>query len=214
MNTSDAVGSQSLTRVKVFVDFWNFQLSMNNLYPYPDFQIDWRELGEVIALESLRVVDADSVLRYEGMNVYGSYDPSSAKDLNMLRWATNTLNKFRGVQVVMLERRRKRSSPTCPICHKSIPNCPDCGADTRGTEEKGVDTRIATDMVSLAWDDGYDVAALTSSDGDFIPVVRFLASRGIKTVHSAFPPAGSELTQACWGNISIPSIAEDFRRLN
>ena len=214
MNVNDSVVPQNRIRVKVFVDFWNFQLSMNNLHQYPAFRIDWRELGEVIARESLRVADADSVLKYEGMNVYGSYDPSSAKDKNMLRWATNTLNKFRGVRVVMLERRRKRSYPTCPICRKSIPNCPDCGADTRGTEEKGVDTRIATDMISLAWDNGYDVAALISSDGDFVPVVRFLASRGVKTVHAAFPPAGSELTQACWGNISIPSIAENFRRRN
>ena len=210
MNVSDGVVSQSRIRIKVFVDFWNFQLSMKRLES--EFLIDWRKLGEVIALEALRVADADSVLRYEGMNVYGSYDPLSEKDRNLLRWTTNTLNRFTGVRSVMLERRRKRGHMRCPSCHQAISICPNCGADTRGTEEKGVDTRISTDMISLAWDSGYDVAALLSSDGDFVPVVRFLASRGVKTVHGAFPPAGSELTQACWGNISIPNIRERFRR--
>lgn len=82
----------------------------------------------------------------------------------------------------------------------------------RGTEEKGVDTRIATDLISLAWDGNYDAAVLVSSDRDFVPVVEFLSKRGIKVVHGAFPPSASELTQACWGNINIPNIRNEFRR--
>ena len=82
----------------------------------------------------------------------------------------------------------------------------------RGTEEKGIDTRIATAMISLAWVDNYDVAVLVSSDRDFIPVVDFLETRGIKVVHGAFPPAGSELTRKCWGSISIPDMRDRFRR--
>ncbi len=82
----------------------------------------------------------------------------------------------------------------------------------RGTEEKGVDTRIVTDMIKLAWIDNYDVAVLLSSDRDFVPVVEFLDSKGFKTVHGAFPPVASELTRACWGNIRLPDIMEDFRR--
>ncbi|WP_419936862.1 NYN domain-containing protein [Candidatus Palauibacter sp.] len=38
----------------------------------------------------------------------------------------------------------------------------------RGTEEKGVDVRMATDMISLAWVDNYDIAVLVSSDRDFV----------------------------------------------
>lgn len=209
---SDVVAPQHRIRIKVFVDFWNFQLSMNSLES--GFLIDWRKLGEVVAQEALLVADARSVLRYEGMNVYGSYDPLSEKDRNLLQWSTNMLSKFTGVQSVMLERRRKRSHPRCPSCHVTVANCPNCGADMRGTEEKGVDNRIATDMISLAWDNGYDVAALLSSDGDFVPVVQFLASRGVKTVHGAFPPVGSELTQACWGSVSIPNMRERFRRVD
>lgn len=82
----------------------------------------------------------------------------------------------------------------------------------RGTEEKGVDTAIATDVISLAWDDNYDVAVLVSSDRDFIPVVESLSNKGIKVIHGSFPPKASELTQSCWGYIDIPDISQKFRR--
>ena len=89
--------------------------------------------------------------------------------------------------------------------------CPACGADTRGTEEKGVDVRMATDMISLAWVDNYDIAVLVSSDRDFVPVAEFLETRGIKVIHGAFPPKGAELTARCWGSINIPHLREKFR---
>ena len=79
-------------------------------------------------------------------------------------------------------------------------------------KKKGVDTHIATAMISLAWIDNYDVAVLVSSDRDFIPVVEFLETRGIKVVHGAFPPAASDLTRKCWGSIAIPDIQERLRR--
>ena len=202
--------AKQLTRVMVFVDFWNFQLSVNALAP--GFKVDWQQLGPVIARKSMRVVDADALISYQGMNVYGSYDPSSKKDENLRRWASNTLNKFPGVQVTLTPRQRKRQGPACPSCHKEVSQCQTCGSDMRGTEEKGVDTRIATDMIKLAWIDNYDVAVLLSSDRDFVPVVEFLSTRGIKTIHGAFPPEGSMLTQKCWGNIRIPDVMESLSR--
>ena len=81
----------------------------------------------------------------------------------------------------------------------------------RGTEEKGVDVRIATDMIKLAWVDNYDTAVLVSSDKDFIPLVEFLETRGVKVLHGAFPPQGSHLSAACWDSFCIPAIRENFR---
>ena len=82
----------------------------------------------------------------------------------------------------------------------------------RGTEEKGVDTHIATAMISLAWTDNYDAAVLVFSDQDFIPIVDFLTTKGIKVVHGAFPPAAANLTTRCWASIALPDIREQFRR--
>ncbi len=82
----------------------------------------------------------------------------------------------------------------------------------RGTEEKGVDIRIATDMFRLASVDNYDAAVLLSSDKDFIPLVEFLETRGIKVLHGAFPPQGSHLSRACWDTINLRAIREEFKR--
>ena len=198
-------------RVMVFVDFWNFQLLVNDLER--GFPVDWKTLGPIVARTALEVVDADSQLSYQGMNVYAFFDPYGKRDEAFRRWATNSLDKFSGVQVAMIPRQRKRKGPVCPACHEELSKCYKCGSDMRGTEEKGVDTRIVTDMIKLAWADNYDVAVLLSSDKDFVPVVEFLSTRGIKTIHAAFPPQGSMLTQHCWGNISIPNTMEQFRRV-
>ena len=196
-------------RVRVFIDFWNFELSVAKAWP--DFKIDWRTLGPHLAQEALRIIDETAQVDYQGMNVYGSYS-SSDRDQKLRRWATRKLDTFPGVHVSMEPRRRRHTGPACPTCHKVVSQCPKCNADMRGTEEKGVDTRIATEMISLAWVNNYDVAVLVSSDHDFVPVVEFLGTRGIKVVHGAFPPQGAELTQKCWGSICIPSICEGFRR--
>ena len=81
----------------------------------------------------------------------------------------------------------------------------------KGTEEKGVDVRMATDMISLAWADNYDIAVLVSSDRDFVPVAEFLETRGIKVIHGAFPPSGAQLTARCWGSVNIVRLREECR---
>jgi uncharacterized LabA/DUF88 family protein len=81
----------------------------------------------------------------------------------------------------------------------------------RGSEEKGVDTSIVKDMISLAWVDAYDVAVLVSADRDFVPVAEFLQTKGIKVVHGAFPPKGSDLSQKCWGNFDVTKLMPKFQ---
>ena len=75
---SIAAREQNRIRVIVFVDFWNFQLMVNDLER--GFPVDWKKLGPVIARTALEVVDADSQLSYQGMNVYASFDPFGKKD--------------------------------------------------------------------------------------------------------------------------------------
>jgi uncharacterized LabA/DUF88 family protein len=42
---------------------------------------------------------------------------------------------------------------------------------TGGAIEKKVDINIALDIISLAYENAYDIAVLVSGDGDFVPVV-------------------------------------------
>ena len=191
-------------RVRVFVDFWNFQSSLRR--EESRYNVDWNGLGRVLATEAARVVDETARVAYQGMNVYGSYDPD-----NPNRFLHNTIATFPGVQVAEVPRQRKREGPRCPQCRVEVAVCPQCNADMRGTEEKGVDARIATDMIRLAWIGNYDVAVLASSDRDFIPVVEFLETRNIKVIHCTFPDQAMELARTCWGSIPIPSIKERLR---
>ena len=196
-------------RVRVFVDFWNYTLHMRKVDRR--FRTDWSKLGPVLSHAAAEVVDPTATGEYQGLNFYGSYNPASEADRKLHRWATGVVDTFPGVRVSMARRRRKRSLPACPSCRKEVIKCPACNADMRGTEEKGVDVRMATDMISLAWVDNYDMAVLVSSDRDFVPVAEFLETRGVKVIHGAFPPMGSQLTARCWGRIDIPRLRETFR---
>lgn len=69
--------------------------------------------------------------------------------------------------------------------------------------EKAVDVMIATDMVSMAYKNEYDVAYLLSADGDFTPAVKEVRKTGRK-VFVASPMAGQQLSLA----------ANTFIRLN
>ena len=196
-------------RVRVFVDFWNYTLSMRDADEA--FRTDWSRLGPVLARAAATVVDPAATGEYQGLNFYGSHDPARDADQKLHRWATTVVDTFPGVNVSIVPRQKKRSPPVCPACHESVATCPACGADMRGTEEKGVDVRMATGMISLAWADNYDIAVLVSSDRDFVPVAEFLDTRGIKVIHGAFPPKGAQLTARCWGSIDIVRLREDFR---
>ena len=200
----------SRPRVRVFVDFWNYTLTMRD--SDKDLRTDWSRLGPVLSRAAAEVIDAAAGGEYQGLNFYGSYDPASDKDRNLYKWATTVVDTFPGVSVSMVSRQRKRSPPNCPACHAAVDQCPACGADMRGTEEKGVDVRMATDMIGLAWADNYDIAVLVSSDRDFVPVAEFLETRGIKVIHGAFRPKGAQLTARCWGSIDVPGLRETFRR--
>lgn len=195
-------------RVRIFVDFWNFSLSLRRLDE--SFMVDWTKLPALLVNEAASLLGGPA--GFEGMHVYGSYDPAKASDAKLRNWFANWLDKQPGVHTVLLPRQQKRNHMTCPACHGQIEDCIHCGRDLRGTEEKGVDTRMATDLISLAWSDGYDVAVLVSSDKDFVPVADFLQSKGVKVIHGAFPPAGSQLSQRCWGNFSITKLMGQLSR--
>jgi uncharacterized LabA/DUF88 family protein len=197
-------------RVRIFVDFWNFSLELKR--QDENFMVNWLPIGQLLTKEAGRIVDETVTASYEGMHVYGSYDPKKPADAKFRNWFSTWLDRLPGVHTVLLPRQKKKGYPKCPLCQTEVTHCPACGADMRGTEEKGVDTSIVKDMISLAWVDAYDVAVLVSADRDFIPVADFLQTKGIKVIHGAFPPKGSELSQKCWGNFDLTKLMPQFRK--
>jgi uncharacterized LabA/DUF88 family protein len=207
-----------MTRVRVFVDFWNFQLTLDGLERTSRsdlgfrFPIDWQKLGPVLAREACGVASIPDH-SFDGVIVYASYNPKTETDRKFYSWATNWLDRQPGVNVECLERRPK-SLPRCPICHREISICPhsDCGQAIVATVEKGVDTYIATDLIRLAWEEAYDVAVLVSSDSDLVPAVKFLNQKGRKVIQAGFPPRGVDLATACWASFDVWPVRQDIQR--
>ncbi|MBI2766961.1 MAG: NYN domain-containing protein [Chloroflexi bacterium] len=200
-------------RVRIFVDFWNLQITMNQreraITGSPNFLFDWSKLPMWLVRKAAEKCGNLS-LAYEGMHVYASYHPR-ANDERLKGWLLTWLNRQPGVQVVLKERRPK-DAPQCPSCRAEVPSCPTCGGSLRGTQEKGVDTAIVTDMIRLAWESAYDVAVLVSSDSDLVPAVEFLDLRGRKVIQAGFPPVGSHLAAACWASFDMFAERDGFRR--
>lgn len=195
-------------RVRVFIDFWNLQLSIYE-HAGRDYRLDWLKLSPCLVSKAETILGES--LRFDGTNVYISYNPNSAPDRNLRGWAINVLDRFSGISVTLKEREPK-SPPVCPDCHTLVADCPFCGEKMHFTSEKGIDTAIATDMISLAWEDAWDVAILVSSDKDYIPVVEFLASKGKHVINPYFPPTGMHLARTCWANVDLIPLLSDLAR--
>lgn len=211
MNTSIVVATAK-PRVHVFVDFWNFQLALNKIDP-PRFDANFKMLGPLLAQASMKVIgEADAKAEFAGLNVYISSDMKSQAEAGLRRWAAH-IDGFSGVNANLVPRRKEKEGPKCPNkdCRKIVGYCPHCNGDMRGTKEKGVDVRIATDMITLAWENTYDIGVLVSADSDFVPLAEFLQKKGKKIIHGKFPPKGAELTQKCWGHIDLTEIRDQFK---
>jgi len=187
------------TKVRVFIDFWNFQLTLNEVTSR-EYRPDWPKIPSWLVKRAAEITG--QTLQFDGAHVYISYDPRSDKGRGLRNWATNTLDLYPGIQVILRER-RPRGLPVCPKCHKEVPTCSHCGARMSRTIEKGIDTAIVTDLMKLAWEGAWRVAVLVSSDHDFVPVVELLADKGYQVINAHFPPKGRELARKCWATIDL-----------
>jgi uncharacterized LabA/DUF88 family protein len=194
-------------KARIFVDFWNFQLTLNEVSP--GFRLDWVKLSPWLVNAASNLIGQN--LSFEETTVYISYDPHSENDRRLHHWARNVLDRFPGIQVVVLERKPKRP-PVCPCCHTPIVVCPHCRGPITAMVEKGVDTSIVTDLLNLAWESAWDVAILISSDRDFIPAVTQLQTKGFRVINAHFPPKGMDLARTCWASLDLRTALSDLAR--
>ena len=214
---AQAAGPQ---RIRVFVDYWNFQLALNELeakaraipLEQARFKVDWKGLGPWLAGRAATTVGLQSY-SFDGVIIYCSYNPQTDEGKRFRGWATTWLDRQPGVEVQCRERKRK-ATPKCPACHQPIEYCPHqkCQKRIVATEEKGVDTLIATDMIRLAWENAYDVAVLATSDSDLVPAVQFLGLKARKIVQAGFPPLGVDLATACWASFDVAAHRGEIAR--
>ena len=76
--------------------------------------------------------------------------------------------------------------------------------------EKGVDVNLAVDLVTLAFENKYDIAIVISNDGDFVPAVKKAQSYGKKVLYNVkFPKCDAHhLSKTCDKTIFIDDVSE------
>jgi len=195
-------------RTRIFVDFWNLQLNII-AREGSDYRLDWRQLSPCLVAQAETLLGSN--LRFEGTHVYLSYNPHTDKGKRLHNWAVNILDRFPGVHLIAKERKPKHP-PDCPNCHTTVAICPHCQGQMIGTVEKGIDTSIVTDMISLAWEEKWDIAILISSDHDLVPCVEFLNSKGRRVTNGYFPPDGMLLARTCWASFDLRQLLPQLRR--
>jgi uncharacterized LabA/DUF88 family protein len=67
-------------------------------------------------------------------------------------------------------------------------------------------------MLSLAWQNAYDIAVLVSSDADFVPAVTKIQDAGLKVINAAWADRGHHLKRACWGSFNLNPITSTITR--
>ena len=78
-------------RVRLFIDFWNFQLTWNSHMP-PHRQCDWPRLPKHFiaqAQASIALAGITERLSLEETRVYASYNPDRAEDAGLRDWLSN-----------------------------------------------------------------------------------------------------------------------------
>ena len=200
-------------RIRIFIDFWNFQLSWNQ-YQYAqgktpkEASIPWEN-----TLPQVLVERANPKGVYVGTNVYASINRDNEKDRGLNRFL-HAMDGFAGYNVTVKER-RPASPVKCnnPECKKEISACPHCSVSLKRTVEKGIDAALLTDLIKSAFDNTFDQAILITEDSDFIPAVQFIQERWTKQiVHVFFRGKSDELRNACWKHIFIDDFMVDLIR--
>jgi NYN domain-containing protein len=200
-------------RVRIFIDFWNFQLQWNKSHASVGSeltQIPWKDLPSVLLAEAAR----GQAAKFAGAHVYASVDPESKKDRGLKKWLHHVLNAMPGYSVDVKERKPRGSTLHCnnENCKASVEQCPKCGGELCGTVEKGVDAAIITDLLSMAFDDNYDNAVLVSGDADYAPAVQYIQKKTDKQIVQAFFKShGDQLRTACWDHIFFEDL---YAKLN
>jgi hypothetical protein len=196
------------SRVRIFVDFWNFQLNWNEYHSAAGsgkvIYIPWKELPSVLVAET----SSGQAAKFAGAHVYASIDPDNSRDRKLNQWLHHTLASYTGYSIDVRERRpRKTIRCQQENCKAFVETCPVCKHPLKGTVEKGVDAAIITDLISMAFDDNYDVGILVSGDADHAPAVKYIQRKTDKQIIQAFFKAhGDELRNACWDHVFFDDL--------
>lgn len=203
-----------MARVRIFVDFWNFQLQWNRTLEGRGLdrnvhRVPWRDLfPRVLASHA---AESGETSQYLGTHVYASVQPGG--DAALRNFLSNVLDSFPGYKVTVKERKSREHSVRCtnPACGVETRACPACGSLFAKSVEKGIDTAILTDLIQYTLDDNLDTAVLVSGDADFVPAVEYVQKKTDKRIVQAhFRGCGTALRNAYWTHLYIDDLLDEL----
>src|SRR3989344_3993659 len=166
-------------RVCIFIDGSNFYHSIRSSFDLHDSQIDFQKIIELLRKDRLLIgTHYYNAPLDRGYNkfIYGKQQKFFAE-----------LRKIPDFHIVLCNMRKtKRSDGTFEFA------------------VKGDDIHIATDMLSSAYENKYDVAIIVSGDGDFVPVIKKVQKLGKKVENAYFSISRSDyLKNTCSASILL-----------
>jgi hypothetical protein len=186
-----------MQQARVFVDFWNFHLSVRAMSRLP-LRVNWQMFG-LRAVQTLSPLMLGNSPRCEGTHIYGSYSTSEQWQAQLAKEMVEKHALIPGVFPIF-EKREKQAS---------IRNCGSCGEPITLNAELGIDVRLAIDVVKFSHFNQDEVILLATNDSDFIPLVEYLTSLGRKVVHLHPKNANTKLSRVCWANWPLEKIDRD-----
>lgn len=194
--------------VRVFIDYWNFQLQWDRRAN--GARCDWTKLPVTFTAAAQGTAPQLGALKVDDTRVYASCNHDT--EGNLRKWLDSFLDRQPGFRVFVRERKSRPASIRCRKCQTEVASCAKCSAPYERAIEKGTDSAIITDMFSLAWEKAYDVALLVSSDADLVPAVEKIQDRGLKVINATWSNYGHQLAKACWASFPIDSLVSQLTR--
>lgn len=197
-------------RVRIFIDFWNFQLSWNERAG--GASCDWTRLPTTLVAGAAAAIGPAGLgaLSLEETRIYAGYE--AGREAKLANWLHNFLDRQPGVRVFTSERHWRKQPVYCRACGSEHEVCPNCNAEFGRAAEKTIDARIVTDVVGLAWEGAYDVAILVSADKDFIPAVEHVQAKNFKVINATWRGRGHQLAAVSWASFHLDDLIHMARR--
>ena len=175
-------------RVAIFIDGSNFYHSVKETFSIHDNQIDFIKLINVLRKTRLLI----GIYYYNASLDRGYNEEVYWKQQKFFA----ELRKIPDFHVVLCNMRKTRK--------------PDGQLEFA---VKGDDIYLATDMLSFAYENKYDIAILVSGDGDFVPAIKKVQKLGKKVENAYFSVSRSNfLKSVCNSSVLMDEIVGKCRK--
>lgn len=184
------MSDKNRNRLAIFIDGSNLYHSIKDTFGLHDNEIDFRKLIEILRKGRLLIG-----IYYYNAPLDRSYNQETYRKQQRF---FSELRKIPGFHVVLCRMRKIRKE-----------------GGKFEYSVKGDDIYLATDLISLAYEDAYDVAIVVSGDGDFVPAIQKVQKLGKKVENAFFNISSSSfLKQVCNNSVRLDDYIHECIRSN